>query len=205
MKNFPRLALSCPLALLVLGACATVDHTHEHSQGHPQEREASVRPANSFWNGADHIVRGTVVDASGAPIAAKVALVDANGSTSTRVSDGVFELGVYGDFPRTLCAWTPDGKIAWRVLQSPPGDRSVTMDVMEEGGTLTLIPGSYDDRISILTGGVPLHDVKFPAGEARTFVVPAGDIEFGTKGTDGHPADRRTLHVTPGAVTEVSF
>lgn len=113
------------LILLALGSCAARNHTHEHSHVHTHEPVPAARPStrtpSSFWEEADHIFRGTAVDAAGSPTAANISLVDANGSYSTRVSNGVFKLRTNGNFPKTLCAWTPDGKIAWQVLETPPG------------------------------------------------------------------------------------
>ena len=206
MKIPMYLGLVGPLALWTLASCAAPEPQTERVQPTaPAAAKSSPKAANPFWAEASYIVRGNVVDPSGASVAGKVALVSGSGSTSTSVSGGGFELGVYGEFPRTLCAWTHDGRIGWRVLEAPP-EGPVDIEVSEDGAFLTLVPGDRSDRVSILSGAVPLHDVKFPAGETRTFVVPAAsEISFGTKGMDGNEADRRTARLTPGSATTVSF
>ncbi len=201
MKNPSHLSFACSFLFCAMVSCAAPGDEVQNVQ-HPAKSQVAV---SSFWVDADHIVRGNVVDHSGAPIAAKVALVDEGGSTSSSVSAGKFELGVYGDFPQTLCAWTQDGRINWRVLESPPNGGDVTISVVDQGAFLTMVPGERHDRVSILCDGVPLHDVKFPAGEARTFVVPASLISFGTKGTKEHAADRRTARMAPGSTVVARF
>ncbi|MFT6108050.1 MAG: hypothetical protein ACJA2W_000960 [Planctomycetota bacterium] len=206
MKISTHLNLACSVLLCAMASCAAPEGEANGVQPtEPRDAAPPLRPTNSFWADADYVIRGNVVDGSGAPIAAKVELVDAHGSTSTSASAGKFELGAYRDFPQTLCAWTKDGKIGWRVLESPPADGLMTISVVEVGAFLTLVPGDGNDRVSILSGQVPLHDVKFPAGEARTFVVPAGEISFGTKGMNGQAADRRSARMSPGSTLSVSF
>lgn len=206
MKISTRKNFACSLLVGALVSCAAVpSETNNVQPVAAAEAQRSTRSTSDFWADADHVVRGTVVDNSGAPLAAKVALVSTNGSCSTTVPNGQFELGTSGAFPRTLCAWTKDGRIGWRVLESPPTDGPVRIKVTEEGAFLTLVPGDRSDRVSILSGDVPLHDVKFPAGESRTFVVPASAINFGTKGKPGQPADRRSVQLDAGSRTTVSF
>lgn len=209
--NHPRLTqivFASLLSLLPSGAmsCSSVDLA-------PAPRvEARLSAASSadqarddFWKRADFMVRGRVLDDTGEAVKAKVALVDGNGSTSTGTGPEGFDLGGSGGFPHTLCAWTPDGRIGWSVLEAADLEGEVRVEGLQPGAQLTLVPGDYHDRVSIEVDGVPIHNVKFPAGEPRTFVVPARQISFGTVGTKDHPADRRTARLSPGETMTVSF
>lgn len=169
------------------------------------EASARERGPDSFWRGVDYMVKGRVLDAAGEPLAAKVALVGSRGSSSLSVDGQPFELGSRGDFPRTLCAWTPDGRIGWSVLTAADIEEEVTVGEFQEGAHLTVVAGGHNDRVSIDVDGVPIHNVKFPAGESLTFVVPAREISFGTVGTETHKADRRLVRLAPGEAVTVTF
>ncbi|WP_419190982.1 hypothetical protein [Saltatorellus ferox] len=210
---YPKLAGPlAPVVLCALASCAATEidtsgmlpspSAEPHRVAEPPRAAESQR---SMWADSKHRVHGTVVDPSGAAIAAKVALVSDRGSSSTSVSDGSFELGTNSDFPVTLCAWTKAGKIGWRILETPPGDQAVTLEVSEDGAFLTLVAGSHDDRVSILSDNIPLNNVKFPSGKSLEFVVPAGDVSFGTVGTQEHAPDRRSARMVPGSSMTVSF
>ncbi|MEM9378458.1 MAG: hypothetical protein AAGB93_00820 [Planctomycetota bacterium] len=169
-----------------------------------------VEPAGrtDHWAGSDHRVEGVIVDAEGQPLRGKVAIVSAGGSTSSSVSAGTFEVGTHAGFPKTLCAWTEDGLFTSKILRSSADAEAYQeLTLFERGAFLELYAGGTDQRVTVVAAGTPLHDVSFPAGIVRTFVVPATEVSFGPYRGDTAVEDRalRTAWLAPGEKRTVTF
>lgn len=204
MKITATLVPSTVLAAWVGFSCASAPAPA------PVERAASPEwvEATDFWAGCEHRVQGVIVDAAGQPLRGKVAVVDAGGSSSSGVSAGTFEVGTDGGFPKTLSAWTEDGLFTSRILRSSADAETFQeLTLVERGAFLELQAGETDQRVTVLAAGTPLHDVSFPAGVVRSFVVPATEVSFGAYAGGTTPGDRalRTARLGPGERLAFSF
>lgn len=198
-----------PLALVLLAATSTscVFHVHVHEDGPSPASSTSAhvaRHATAHDDAPAGHVRGVVVDERGAPVAARVALVGADGgSMSTGTDDdGAFDIAPFRSGPLVVHASTEDGRVA---VQSARDGASDLRLVLRRGGVVRIDLASDDDvRCAVFHGHLRIEDFTLRGHESATVVVPAGEVRLRLYDGDEIHVERR-LEVEPGNATEIEL
>ena len=126
-------------------------------------------------------ISGRVVDASGAPVAAKVIAVYESGSYSqTCDPDGTFSMGPLPKGSFHLKAQTEDGHFALQEdfkMKSKKGIKGVELQLQQ--GSLVHVSYQGDGesyRCAFFHDGVRVDDFTLRQGERTTVVVPSGRV-----------------------------
>lgn len=184
--------------LASLSAC--VFHVHVHEA--PRETVVAAAepvPAAARAN-TNTTIAGTVVDAAGNPVHARVALVWASGSISNTAQDsGRFSMEPPTSDPIVVHASTEDGRVA--VASARPGDDDLKL-VLAPGGTITIdFTSEQNMRCAVFHRDLRIEDFTLRAKSDRTqVVVPAGDIHVrvygGGKSPSGGPGYTNDQRIT---------
>ncbi len=192
--------------LAYLSSCVVHVHVHEAPRETVIAAAEPVHESHTTTHAAAHesrrsspVVRGTVVDTSGEPVRARVAIVGPNGSMSMTSDDaGRFSIESPMSDDLVVHASTEDGRVA---VQSVHGAGDVRLVVMP-GGTITIdFTGEQNMRCAVFQGDVRLEDFTLRAKLDRTqVIVPAGDIRLqvygGGTSPHGGPGYTQDQHVT---------
>lgn len=182
--------------LAFLSSC--VFHVHVHEA--PRETAlAAAEPVRARAN-TNATISGTVVDAAGNPVRARVAIVWSSGSVSSSSQDsGRFSFEAPTSDPMVLHASTEDGQVA--VLPARPGDESLKL-VLVPGATISIdFTSDQNMRCAVFHRDLRIEDFTLRAKSDRTsVVVPTGDIHVrvygGGKSPSGGPAYTNDQRVT---------
>jgi|GEM_PF-6148300 len=186
------LALALLAATPLLGACASTDPCAVPS---PYLGVATERATDG------ESVTGSVEDASGRAVAAKVWTVRDGGGTSVD-GRGAFDLPTLGDEPFALTVQTESGHFA-TLVDCVPNPEPLRVVATEPGAWLEITNASdSDERVVVRHRGVTVLAFTVRAGETTRQLVPAGPVEVSMPKLDDAG---RWLDLEPTGATSVVF
>ncbi len=182
------------LALAALAAISSscVVHVHVHESPHetaisavtaPTARQGSPHASESFTS----TVSGVVVDATGKPVKARVAIVNAHGSVSSTTDDaGRFSLESHADSGLVAHASTEDNRVAFQSVHAGANDVRL---VLAPGALVTIdFTGPSAIRCAVFQGDTRMEDFTVRPNQPARVVVPSGPVLVRLYGD-------RTVHV----------
>lgn len=193
-------------SLASLAACVVHVHVHEAQREGAvpatspvtASQAVSSAPANESHTDSS-TVSGIVVDASGAPVRARIALVWANGSMAMSCNEaGRFSMDPPASEAVVVHASTEDGRVAIRRVRGGEETRLV----LAPGGTIAIdFTSEQDMRCAVFQGELRIEDFTLRArSDSRKVVVPAGDVHLrvygGGKSPSGGPGYTNDQRVT---------
>jgi len=211
-------SLTCATVLTSLSSCVFHVHVHEAPREKAidttQARMADTQPAESAErtvSASVHRVHGSVVDADGKPVAARIALIGAAGGSYSMTLSEPRDFDLESPFgAAVVIASTLDGRVAVQRLRG--GGQDVRL-VLALGGSITIdFTSESDMRCAVFHGDLRIEDFTLRAKSDRTqVIVPVGDIRVQVYGGGTSPSggpgvtyDERVT-ITQGETSHVKF
>ncbi|MFT5048674.1 MAG: hypothetical protein ACI8QZ_000061 [Chlamydiales bacterium] len=163
----------------------------------------ATRPAADSAPVEAHVIAGRVLDGSGQPTKAHIALVTENGSRSMGTHDGTFRFnGLSGD-DLVLTAWTEDGH--WtRLARVAAGTHGLELNANHAGAYVEVtMTGRKTARLAVFHDGLRFADRTVRDGKLMRFLVPAGETSYMLYGRDLERT--QDLYLTAGDSQTVRF